>query len=301
MPVVALCSRQLVVWQASRGHRMTMGAAKMESGASPEVPLPVAASSGRKRPATYWPAADQPRVDRSVPCKNRNGVYPPIYSREKDPLPVRWLHKSEHEQWQRDLWVSYTADPTFERTTFDVAMAYWQHSGLWGPLNSRSGKMDRRWALDDVFVTQQTVGERLGLDGDTVNHHYATLVARGWFKRQHRNTFERGRIKAQPNLTRFEWPAEVWARRKARAAERRREVASRPPTSHQIRDAKAQGRRLLREAAANIIEASERAREQYLFNEQLAQVCVDEITRVWREVNGLDADDASSEGYWGDG
>jgi hypothetical protein len=166
---------------------------------TPPPPLPTAST-------TY---ARGPRVaDRSRPCPNRNGIWPPIYDRKFDPFPQRSISNHAQREWQRCVHDAVAAGE-LHRTTGLVLLAYCRASD------------DR---LADVWIAQATIAEQLGLAASTVCHHVAIGKQLGWLEVQHRNRIDAGFVKAMSNITRMcfpdHWMERLIEQRRARAAKR---------------------------------------------------------------------------------
>ncbi len=167
--------------------------------------------------ATSTTYATGPRVaDRSRPCPNRNGIWPPIYDRQFDPFPQRTMSNHAQREWQRCVHDAVAAGE-LHRTTGLVLLAYCRASD------------DR---LADVWVAQATIAEQLGLAASTVCHHVAIGKQLGWLEVQHRNRIDAGFVKAMSNITRMllpdRWMARLIEQRRARAAKRAAKQPTRP-------------------------------------------------------------------------
>lgn len=147
----------------------------------------LAAPRQQRRPTRY---ARPTEIDRSQPCNNRNGFWPPIYERQYDPLPPRSLDRNAQHRYARHL-QDAVAKGEMHRTTADVIMVFWRRSDNY---------------LEDVWCSQAYVAESLGLDEDTVNHHVAIAKQLGWLLVQHRNRISRGEWHAMSNITRLTLP-----------------------------------------------------------------------------------------------
>ena len=156
------------------------------------------------------------RTDRSQPCANRNGIWPPIYTRHWTPHPARSLGKTAQGEWQRCV-QDAVAGGELHRTTGSVLLALCRFSD------------DR---LDDVWPAQVTVAQRLALAASTVCHHVTLARRAGWLVVQHRNRIDHGQRLAMTNVTRFQLPArwveQLETQRQQRAERRHQERAARP-------------------------------------------------------------------------
>lgn len=148
---------------------------------------PPAPRHQRRRSRQYTSA----KKDRSVPCGNRNGFWPPLYQRQFDPLPYRSLDNQAQKRYSGIVHDAMRSGE-LHRTTGAVLLAFHRHSS------------DN---LQDVYVAQATVGDLLDLTEDCVNGHVAILKALGWMQVQHRNKVVNGMRQAMSNITRLTLPA----------------------------------------------------------------------------------------------
>lgn len=186
----------------------------MPSPASPPTP-PAGGTSAPLRPRNAYQATPA-CSDRTKPCPNRNGIWPPQYKRQWDPHPPRSLANTAQAEWQRCV-LDAVAGGELHRTTGAVLLA------LARPSDNRLG---------DVWIAQATVGQHLGLAPSTVCHHVAAAKRAGWVAVQHRNRIDNGVVLGMSNVTRFElpahWRAKLDEQRHERDAARARQRRQRP-------------------------------------------------------------------------
>ncbi|MFV0307613.1 MAG: hypothetical protein ACK5OX_07705 [Desertimonas sp.] len=156
-----------------------------------------------------------------MPCRNRNGVWPPRYERNWAPHPARALPRTAQAEWQRCV-LDAVAAGELHRTTGTVLLAF-----------SRASSSQ----LEDVWIAQATVAGQLGLAESTVCHHVTIAKRLGWLAVQHRNRIDHGLVLAMSNVTRFELPAH-WQQRLDEQRQERRAAQTRAR-----RDAKRSGPR----------------------------------------------------------
>ena len=139
---------------------------------------------------------DGARVDRSVPARNRNGLWPPSPAgRDFTPLPPLPANRSNWARRYYDRTVD-AAEAAGDLTRHEVAV-------LRRFLSYSSER------LDDVFVSQRTVAETVGYSNDDhTNRVVAALRGKGWVTVQHRRARPRpgGYMQAMTNITRFVVP-----------------------------------------------------------------------------------------------
>ncbi|MFV0451137.1 MAG: hypothetical protein ACK5LS_02660, partial [Propioniciclava sp.] len=99
-----------------------------------------------------------------MPCRNRNGIWPPRYQRNWEPHPARSLPRTAQAEWQRCV-LDAVAAGEIHRTTGPVLLAFSRAS---------SGQ------LEDVWIAQATVAGQLGLAESTVCHHVTIAKRLGW-------------------------------------------------------------------------------------------------------------------------
>jgi hypothetical protein len=173
---------------------------------------PVAVAAGPRHAYQATPAC----ADRTQRCRNRNGIWPPLYKRQWSPHPPRSLPNTAQAEWQRCV-LDAVAAGELHRTTGAVLLAFSRRSG------------NRH---EDVWVAQGTVGGHVGLAASTVCHHVAAAKRAGWLAVQHRNRIDNGFVTGMSNLTRFElpahWRAKLDEQRRERDAARTRQRRNRP-------------------------------------------------------------------------
>jgi hypothetical protein len=248
----------------------------------------VATSRGRSAPTMRTSYQTAPAsADRSKPCSNRNGIWPPRYQRNWAPHPHRSLANTAQAEWQRCVHDAVAAGE-LHRTTGAVLLAFCRAS-------------DNR--LDDVWVAQSTIGERLQLATSTVCHHVTIAKRAGWLAVQHRNRVDHGIPVAMTNLTRFELP-QHWRdqldqqrrERDARRAATRRSSSARhgrtsePPQQQAVRatpetHAASAGAATARSASTTDFDAGRRELEQsYAGQPHLFEAAFDAFVSTWNTV-----------------
>src|SRR3954471_9796430 len=191
----------------------------------PSTSPPPVGQTGLASPPRHAYQAVPATSDRTQRCANRNGMWPPIYKRQWAPHPPRSLDKLAQQRFYRCV-QDAVAERELHRTTGDVLLLFARNSD------------DR---LSDVWISQATIAEKLGLAESTVCHHVAKAKRLGWLVVQHRNRIDHGFVIGMSNMTRLQLP-EHWQDRldeqrrdrtatKTRSRRRRPGRTTEPPRS----------------------------------------------------------------------
>jgi hypothetical protein len=231
--------------------------------------------------------------DRTQRCPNRNGMWPPIYKRQWAPHPTRSLDKLAQQRFYRCV-QDAVAERELHRTTGDVLLLFARASD------------DR---LSDVWISQATIADKLGLAESTVCHHVAKAKRLGWLVVQHRNRIDNGFVIGMSNMTRLQLP-EHWQdrldeerreRTATKASERRRRPArttepTRPRTrhvySHQepvhptaAHHAASAGAAVARSASTTSFEQGrQQLADEYAGKPDLYEAAYDSFVEIWKKV-----------------
>jgi hypothetical protein len=231
--------------------------------------------------------------DRTQRCANRNGLWPPIYKRQWTPHPPRSLDKLAQQRFYRCV-QDAVAERELHRTTGDVLLLFARVSD------------DR---LSDVWISQATIAEKLGLAESTVCHHVAKAKRLGWLVVQHRNRIDNGFVIGMSNMTRLQLP-ERWQdrldeQRRERTATKTRERRRRPGQttepnhsratqahSHQepvhptaAHHAASAGAAVARSASTTSFEQGrQQLADEYVGKPDMYQAAYDSFVDIWKKV-----------------